>query len=150
MGTITWPHHGKTLDAIAAVGEAYSCEVTGLRRSRKRPPNHWLMRSVSLLHYVAATIVMVAEAPCGSANTTSEQRRSRRRALGARRAFLHTPASFVVTWRDDGRRGFYSSGEETTSSTREKSHRQLSVNSSVRRRLRLITRSNISAPRGFT
>jgi len=29
-----------------------------------------------------------------------------------------------------GDAGFYSSGEETTSSTREKSHRQLSVNSS--------------------
>jgi len=55
------------------------------------------------------TIVMVAEAPCGSASTTSEQRRSRRRALCARRAFLHTPASFVVTWRDDARRGFYRS-----------------------------------------
>ena len=53
------------------------------------------MHSVSLLHYLAATIVMVAEAPCGSASTTSEQRRSRRRALGARRAFLHAPASFV-------------------------------------------------------
>jgi len=67
------------------------------------------MHSVSLLHYLAATIVMVAEAPCGSASTTSEQRRSRRRALCARRAFLHTPASFVVTWRDDARRGFYRS-----------------------------------------
>jgi len=93
----------------AASAKLTALKFTDLRRSRNRPPNHWLMRSVSLLHYVAATIVMVAEAPCGSASTMSEQRRSRRRALGARRAFLHTPASFVVTWRDDARRGFYRS-----------------------------------------
>src|SRR5439155_6420922 len=92
-----------------SVGETYSFEVHRSPAVAQRPPNHWLMRSVSLLHYVAATIVMVAEAPCGSASTMSEQRRSRRRALGARRAFLHTPASFVVTWRDDARRGFYRS-----------------------------------------
>ena len=93
----------------AASAKLTALKFTGLRRSRKRPPTHWLMHSVSLLHYLAATIVMVAEAPCGSASTTSEQRRSRRRALCARRAFLHTPASFVVTWRDDARRGFYRS-----------------------------------------
>src|SRR5881628_2135054 len=116
----------------AASAKLTALKFTGLRRSRKRPPNHWLMHSVSLLHYLAATIVMV--------RSTMRLREHHERTAPLAETCPLRPARLLTYTRVVRRhlagrcatRVLPQQGGETTSSTREKPQRQLSVNSSVR------------------
>src|SRR5436309_5382642 len=129
----------------AASAKLTALKFTGLRRSRKRPPTHWLMHSVSLLHYLAATIVI------GRRSTMRLREHHERTAPLAETCPLR-PARLLTYTRVVRRhlagrcatRVLPQQGGETTSSTREKPQRQLSVNSSVRSAL-ATHHENISA-----